>query len=209
VTSSGTGGSTGSAGTNASAGTNGSAGRGGTTGTAGRGGTTGTAGTGGGGGATGGVSGRGGASGAGGVPVVAPIVINFDDQPDGPLSPGYAGLTWDSDWYVYHNDDQFYHAHSGTQFITNLNVAPKLSFTFPAAVHFLGAWFSHYSGAPIQLEAHDATDAVIGTSPVTEQTLVPVFIPLDVRGVKKVTVIFNPVGTRTDFSMDDVTYSLQ
>ena len=45
--------------------------------------------------------------------------------------------------------------------------------------------------------------------PTIEQTLVPVFLPLDTRGVKKVTVVFDRNGLREDFSMDDVTYILE
>jgi hypothetical protein len=45
--------------------------------------------------------------------------------------------------------------------------------------------------------------------PTIEQTLVPVFLPLDTRGVKKVTVVFDRNGAREDFSMDDVTYILE
>jgi len=36
-----------------------------------------------------------------------------------------------------------------------------------------------------------------------------VFLPLDARGVKKVTVVFDRNGLREDFSMDDVTYILE
>ena len=36
-----------------------------------------------------------------------------------------------------------------------------------------------------------------------------VFLPLDARGVKKVTVVFDRNGAREDFSMDDVTYILE
>jgi len=36
--------------------------------------------------------------------------------------------------------------------------------------------------------------------PTIEQTLVPVFLPLDARGVKKVTVVFDRNGAREDFS---------
>jgi hypothetical protein len=76
-------------------------------------------------------------------------------------------------------------------------------------VHFLGAWFSHFAGATIQLEAFDAAGILIGASPVGQQTLAPSFFALDARGVKKVTVVFQLNGSGDDFAMDDVTYLVE
>ncbi|HXU00339.1 MAG TPA: hypothetical protein VN903_05075, partial [Polyangia bacterium] len=210
-----TGGNAGTGGTSRG-GTTGSAGVGGTGGAGGRGGTAGgTAGTAAGGtgggnaGTGGGNAGTGGGSGGGGSGGGTLVVINFDDQADGPLSPTYKGIAWDTDWYVYHQVDANYRAHSGTQFITNLNVFPELSFAFPTAVHFQGAWFSHVSGATIQLEAFDAAGTLIGASPTIQQTLTPVFLPLDARGAKKITVVFQRSSAGDDFAMDDVTYIVE
>jgi hypothetical protein len=131
------------------------------------------------------------------------VVLSFDDLADGLLPSGHAGVTWDSDWYVYHAVPLEYLAHSGAQFVTNYVKPSPISFSFAKPVRFLGAWFSLRDdrNATVRFDLFDANDALIRSSSTLVQKLTPTFLDADTPNVKRVAVIFD-----VDFAMDDVTF---
>jgi hypothetical protein len=131
------------------------------------------------------------------------VVVNFDTQVNGTLTPGYAGLGWDADWYVYSANPTEYQAHSGTQFVTNNTQQGSISFTFANPVLFDGAWFSlrDNRNATVRFDVYDAANVKLGSSITMTETITPTFLPVGIAGVKKVTLVFVD-----DFAMDDVTY---
>jgi hypothetical protein len=132
-----------------------------------------------------------------------PVVIDFDDLAVNFVTPGYRGLTWDSDWYVYFTIAGEYYAHSGTQYVTNNLQGSPISFTFPQPVCFDGAWFSlrDNRNAHVRFDLYDAAGGLLGSSATLTQVLAPTYLPARVTGVKRVSVVFD-----VDFAMDDLTY---
>lgn len=143
---------------------------------------------------------------AGAPPDGGEVIIDFEDYGTNAstfITPGYKGLTWDSDWYVFYTIAAEYQAHSGTNFITNDFQASPISFSFPAPVYFEGAWFSldPTRNAHVWFELYDANNVLLGTTPQLLQDLPPVFLPVNLPNVTTVRVYFD-----VDFAMDDVTY---
>lgn len=131
-------------------------------------------------------------------------VLNFDDRIDGNLTPTYMGLTWEADWYVFHEIAGQYRAHSGTQFITNNRQKGEISFSFKSPVTFGGAWFSLDAtrNAHVRFDVFDAANAKLGSSATLTQQETPTYLPVNVANVSKVTVVFD-----VDFAMDDLTFT--
>lgn len=143
---------------------------------------------------------------AGAPPDGGEVIIDFEDYGSNAstfITPGYKGLTWDSDWYVFYTIAAQYQAHSGTNFITNDFQGSPISFSFPTPVYFEGAWFSldPTRNAHVWFELYDANNVLLGTTPQLLQDLPPTFLPVNLANVTTVRVNFD-----VDFAMDDVTF---
>jgi len=133
------------------------------------------------------------------------IVVDFEAaEVDGPLRAGFAGIDWDSDWYVYHTIPGNYEAHSGTLFVTNQNKPGAITFSFRHPVHFHGAWFSLDPAreARVRLRVLDAHGKEVAASRNMMQELAPMFLSADAANARTVIVEFS-----VDFAMDDVTFT--
>jgi len=170
------------------------------------------------GGATGGAADAGapgdggcGAAGAGesGAPSVEPhpdteeTIVTFEDALAGaPLPPDYAGLGWSGPWQVTRAVSGRYGPSSGVVLVASDAADSSTTITFPRPVHFLGASFSHGSGATVQLEAFDENGVALDKSTILTQALTPRFLSFHANYVHSLRVSWIGAGC----AMDDVTY---
>lgn len=130
------------------------------------------------------------------------LVIGFEDAAEGPLDASYAGVTWEGGWQVSAGEASLYRPHIGAQLATGHSASSALSFSFERPIHFMGAWFSHQSGATVQLEAFDEDGVLLDQSTVLTQSLTPKLLSFHANYAKTIRVSWTGAG----FSMDDVTY---
>jgi hypothetical protein len=144
-------------------------------------------------------------------------VLNFDD-----INPGanyvtmsslgqsnYAGLSWDTDWYVGNTSVSSYGnaAHSGTQYLSNGGNVTNLSVGFGTLFDFDGAWFatpSHSNPAEwVNISAFDSLNNLIGTTGEVSINSTMSWVNAGFSDVAYLNI------TRGDgwFTMDDFTYN--
>ncbi len=134
------------------------------------------------------------------------IIVNFDDlnaikAPDGKLSLGYAGLSWDPDWMIWNSPQAYYAAHSGDTRIHSHNFGGWINFSHD--VEFKGAWISGEPMAQVSFEGYN--DGVyVGNSSMMRALATPRFLSANFPGLVDAVLVNDTMYNF--FCMDDVTF---
>lgn len=132
-------------------------------------------------------------------------IVNFDDLRGlNNLPAGYAGLTWDPNWWYWSSSSPpFYIPHSPETRIYTFNYGGWFAFSQP--VDFKGAWFS--GAEPVStacwFEGYN-NNVLVGTSGTVVTMNNPVF--LDAGFSEKVDKVNIVCDNYNYFTVDDITY---
>jgi hypothetical protein len=140
-------------------------------------------------------------------------VVNFDDLvgggADSYLPVGYAGLSWDPNWFYWSFGQSSYMPHSPYTRIASHNYGGWIDFSpLGEPVIFVGSWFSGDPDVGPQVYFQGYRDGnLIGSSAMITVSEVPTFLEADFgEPVDFVSVNSN---TFNWFAMDDLTYIVQ
>jgi hypothetical protein len=139
----------------------------------------------------------------------APVVVTFDDLPDGSVPDGYGGINWNSNWQVYSEPQDPYNPESPpARIYTNYSLHPggnyeAVSFDFLTPAVFNGAYFSggYYTGVTFEL-FNGAS--LVATSATLYQTATPTFLASGYGGTVTSVAI---LGYNGYYVADNITYS--
>jgi len=141
--------------------------------------------------------------------VSALTVVNFDDLngggPSVKIPVGYAGLTWDPEWFHFDHvyPGGYYAPHSDFTRIATHNYGGYIK--FPSAVDFKGAWFSGFdTGSSVDscyIEGYK-NDVKVGQSSTLTMSTTPTFLSAEFN-VDEVRVVCALYGYA---AVDDITY---